>query len=132
MGMSFGILLKFQLSLNGAFNVLRGNLAFFDYAMSQNSSGSFVKEVENPIIDSAMTDSEFIDIVTQIIGFRASELMTTLLEPLDSCQAFGLGFRFQAQDPVQDRHFRVIFLIESNPDFSHPSSFQYLSKLNKN
>ena len=56
-GISLRILLKFQLSLNGALNILRWNLTFFYKAMNQNSSRSLVKEIENPIIDSPMADT---------------------------------------------------------------------------
>ena len=84
-------------------------LSFLHRAVCQDGGVSALKEVQDAIIASLPTDTQFVDPVSQQIGFRPPQFVTKLSQPLDLDYAFVLDFGRKRFQPFQygDISFRI-------------------------
>jgi hypothetical protein len=75
--------------------------------------------------------AELINTITQIIGFRSTELMSKCLETLNLHSALILGSGGDGIAPLEQRHRAIIFLVEDNRCPGQPSSCIVLNFENK-
>src|SRR5690349_19694219 len=76
------IRLKPFLPLNCAINLLRRDDPLFHNPVRDHSCDRSVEEIQDPMMNSAKTDPEFVDAVTQEVRFRPAQLVLYLAQPL--------------------------------------------------
>ena len=88
--MPCGITRKSCFSPDGPLDIRRGHLTFFRQSVGQDGDVFPVKAIEHPMLDTPVACSELMDIVAEVIGFRAAELMAHRRQALDTGNTFRL------------------------------------------
>jgi hypothetical protein len=68
-----------------------------------------VEEVQEAVVDSLKSRSQFVYFVTQQVGFRPSEFVAQFGKAAQSDAAFVLSLRRKAQQPLKDWYGAVTF-----------------------
>lgn len=71
---------------------------------------------------------QFVDVISQIVGFRAPQLMSELSETLQANAALLSSLLSELVEPLQERHGAVVLLIGDQIDSRH-SDLQNVSKI---
>jgi len=75
MGVFSWILFKSLFPFDRPVNFLWGDCALLNDPVGENRGDLPVEKVKNPVVDSLQPDAQFVDLITQQIGFRASQFM---------------------------------------------------------
>ena len=78
-----------------------------------------MKKIEHAIVHALIPYPKFINVVSQIIGLRASQLVPQISKLLDSPSAFNLHFFGKAIESLKDRDAVVVFFVEDYSGFRH-------------
>jgi hypothetical protein len=73
------------------FDLPDGHHPLFSQTMGEYDGRSPVVEMEQPIVKTLEANSQIVDAVSQVIRLRATNLVTDLLQPLQSLNALDLG-----------------------------------------
>lgn len=74
------------------------------------------EKVEHPVIDMSVSNTKFIDPVSEIIGFGASEFMTQLDQPVDPSRTLVPDLDWKLIEPVEDGDGFIIILVQYDLD----------------
>lgn len=102
------------LALNGAVNLLRRNDLLLDQPMRDHSRHSYVKEVQDSVVNALKADAEFVNPVAQKVGLGPTQFVAHFTQPLQSEEAFVLGLCGQSAEPRQERTRSVIFPLKDD------------------
>jgi hypothetical protein len=76
-----------------------------------------------------MRGSKFIDGVPQIVGLRAAQFMTQLLEPHQTGEALVTRFDRQAAKPVKERNDIIVLLEEDDLRRGHLADVRTIANI---
>jgi len=74
--------LELPLPIKGSFDLVRRNRPFLYDSMRDHHRFGSVKKVKHPILHSLEADPQFIDSITKEVGFRSSQFVAHLPQPL--------------------------------------------------
>jgi hypothetical protein len=83
--------------MNSESNFTVGDNAFFGETVCENGTGP-VKKIQDAIVHVSKPYPQFVDIVSQIIGVRSTELVAPLCQAFNLCNALVSGsFRHRSR-----------------------------------
>ena len=102
MGMAIRIASEMSFVSDRTINFNRRNYILFRASVAQDRA-ALMKEVENSVMNVAVSHPQFIDVIVQVVGFWTPQFVSAFREPFDANHAFVLSLDLQTVQPRQQR-----------------------------
>jgi hypothetical protein len=82
-----------------------------------------MEEVEHSVMNPLKTRAQLVNAIPQVIRLWSPKLMSQILQPLETREAFDPSFRWDFVEPFNERRYSALsFLKENDLNVGHPSS----------
>jgi hypothetical protein len=82
-----------------------------------------VKELQHAVVDPSQSNAKFVNVVSQVVSFRAAEFVPQLLEAGKLYAALNKGAARQPVQPLQERNGSILLPVKNDFGLRHPYPF---------